>query len=133
MQFKQASAHTALTHTIVQCSFCSVSCYGSLVRKAFIRRDIPCILIIITVCSPTDAQLDNIKNNFKFALKLFLILTNCASVGEQTVIIIKMHGMYIISDSCCVQGYDKRGALYNRIIVYIYISVSKLFSTLSDT
>ena len=32
---------------------------------------IPCILIIIKVFfSPTDAQLDNLKNNFKFALKL---------------------------------------------------------------
>jgi len=28
-------------------------------------------------------------------LKLFLRLSNCASVGEKTLLIIKMHGMYI--------------------------------------
>ena len=32
----------------------------------------PCILIIVKVFSPTDAQLDKLKNNFKFALKLIL-------------------------------------------------------------
>ena len=34
---------------------------------------------------PTDAQLDNLKNNFKFNanLKLFLKLSNCASVGKK--------------------------------------------------
>jgi len=26
---------------------------------------------------------------------LFLRLSNCASVGEKTVLIIKMHGMYV--------------------------------------
>ena len=33
---------------------------------------LPCILKIIKVFSPTDAQLDSLKNNFKFALKLTL-------------------------------------------------------------
>jgi hypothetical protein len=28
--------------------------------------------VLVKVSSPTDAQLDNIKNNFKFALKLTL-------------------------------------------------------------
>jgi hypothetical protein len=38
-------------------------------------------LTIIKVFSPTDAQLDSLKNNFKFALKLFLRLFNCVSDG----------------------------------------------------
>jgi len=33
---------------------------------------IPCILIIIKVFSPTDAQLDSLKKNFKSALTLNL-------------------------------------------------------------
>ena len=33
--------------------------------------------------------------NFNVNLKLFLSLFNCASVGEKTLIIIKMHGMYV--------------------------------------
>ena len=33
---------------------------------------ITCILMIFKVFSPTDEQLDNIKSNFKFALKLTL-------------------------------------------------------------
>jgi hypothetical protein len=33
---------------------------------------IPCILIIIKVFSPTDAQFDSLKNKFKFALKFTL-------------------------------------------------------------
>jgi hypothetical protein len=33
---------------------------------------IPCILKIIKVFSPTDGQLDSLKNNFNFALKLTL-------------------------------------------------------------
>jgi hypothetical protein len=32
----------------------------------------PCVLISVKVFSPTDAQLDSLKNNFKFALKLAL-------------------------------------------------------------
>jgi len=38
-------------------------------------------------------QLFNV--NFNANLKLFLRLSNCASVGEKTLIIIKMHGMYV--------------------------------------
>jgi len=38
----------------------------------FFSTYIPCILIIIKVFSPTDGQLDSLKNNFKFALKLTL-------------------------------------------------------------
>jgi hypothetical protein len=33
--------------------------------------------------------------NFNADLKLFLRLSNCASVGEKTLIIIKMHGVYV--------------------------------------
>jgi len=33
--------------------------------------------------------------NFNANLKLFLRLSNCASVGEKTLILIKMHGMYV--------------------------------------
>jgi hypothetical protein len=33
--------------------------------------------------------------NFNAKLKFFLRLSNCASVGEKTLIIIKMHGMYV--------------------------------------
>jgi hypothetical protein len=33
---------------------------------------IPCIFIIINFFSPADAQLDSLKNNFKFALQLTL-------------------------------------------------------------
>jgi len=38
----------------------------------FFPTHIPCILIIIKVFSPTDAQLDSLTNNIKFALKLTL-------------------------------------------------------------
>jgi len=65
-------------------------------NEFFFFMYIPCILINIKVFSPTDAQLDILKNNFKFALKfnvnfnanikLFLRLSNCASVGEKTSI-----------------------------------------------
>jgi hypothetical protein len=50
----------------------------------------PFVLTIIQAFSPTDAELDNIKNNLNFALKfkLFLILSNCSSVGEKTLNII---------------------------------------------
>jgi hypothetical protein len=53
------------------------------------------LIIIKVFFSPTDAQLDSLKNNFKFALKLtlksfsmsvlklFLRLSNCASVCEK--------------------------------------------------
>jgi hypothetical protein len=37
----------------------------------------PLILVIIKVFSPTDAQLDRLKNNFKFALKLILKTPTC--------------------------------------------------------
>jgi hypothetical protein len=33
--------------------------------------------------------------NFNAKLILFLRLSNCASVGEKTLIIIKMHGMHM--------------------------------------
>jgi hypothetical protein len=33
--------------------------------------------------------------NFNANLKLFLRLSNCASVSEKTLIIIKMHGIYV--------------------------------------
>ena len=33
--------------------------------------------------------------NFNVNLKLFLRLFNCASVGEKTLTIINMHGMYV--------------------------------------
>ena len=33
--------------------------------------------------------------NFNANFKLFLSLSNCASVGGKTLIIIKMHGMYV--------------------------------------
>jgi hypothetical protein len=40
--------------------------------KSDFFTSIPCILIIIKLFSPTDAQLDNLKNNFKFAIKFTL-------------------------------------------------------------
>jgi hypothetical protein len=47
--------------------------YGALIvncimKVVFFFTYIPCILIIIKVFSPTDAQLDILKNNFKFVL-----------------------------------------------------------------
>jgi len=44
----------------------------SKMRQRVIFTYTPCILIIIKVFSPTDAQLDSLKNNFRFALKLTL-------------------------------------------------------------
>jgi hypothetical protein len=41
------------------------------------------VWFVIKVFSPIDAQLGSLKNNFKFALKLFLRLSNCASIGEK--------------------------------------------------
>jgi len=41
-------------------------------KRFFFLTYIPCNLIIIKVFSPTDAQLDSLKNNIKFALKLIL-------------------------------------------------------------
>jgi len=38
----------------------------------FFTYILPCILIIIKDFSPNDAQLDSLKNNFKFALQLTL-------------------------------------------------------------
>jgi hypothetical protein len=55
---------------------CNTSDGGSQVGTSksdfFSRTYIPCILIIIKDFSPTDAQLDSLKNNFKFALKFTL-------------------------------------------------------------
>jgi len=45
--------------------------YQQLIEFFFVIY-ILCILIIIKVFSPTDTQLDSLKNNFKFALKLTL-------------------------------------------------------------
>ena len=44
---------------------------------------------------PSDTQLNSLKNNFNANLKLFLRLSNCASVGEKTLIIVKMHDIYV--------------------------------------
>ena len=40
-------------------------------------------------------KIETFNFNFNVNLKLFLSLFNCASVGEKTLIIIKMHGMYV--------------------------------------
>jgi CRISPR/Cas system-associated endoribonuclease Cas2 len=37
--------------------------------------------------------------NFNANLKLFLRLSNCASVGEKNLIIVKMHGVYVRKDN----------------------------------
>ena len=37
----------------------------------------------------------NTKLKLLTKLKLFLTLSNCASVGEKTLIIVKMHGLYV--------------------------------------
>ena len=47
--------------------------------------------------------------NFNANLKLFLRLSHCASVGEKTLVIIKMHGMYVkkkICFKCLVSGVN---------------------------
>jgi len=60
----------------VTCIFCLFS---------FFFTYIPCILVIIKVFPPTDAQLDSLKNKFKFALKLTLKAPTCFGV-KNTII-----------------------------------------------
>jgi hypothetical protein len=51
--------------------------------------------------------------NFNANLKLFLRLSSCASVGDKTLIIIKMHGMYLKKKIILSVGYTLDAIFYD--------------------
>jgi hypothetical protein len=65
--------------------------------------------------------------NFYANLKLFLRLSNCASVGEKTLIIIMMHVVYVPKNKTNLLNYsmlhDARTGLHALLLLLLLISL----------